>query len=185
MKRDFLILIFGAIAALAVTGTAWADLTKAEKNLDRESKRLDATAAKPDGERAVLRQIEAEFKVSDAQVQSLRDRKLGYGEIAIVLSLTKKMPGGATEGNIQKVLSLRQGPPVAGWGQVAQQLGAKLGATVSQVKKMNNNSNREIKKDHARAGTAGKKTQQEKKEPEPPSDFKGEGRPMNRGAGAM
>lgn len=190
MKRAFFILIFGVIAALAVTGTAWADLTKAEKNLDREAKRLDATAAKPDGEKAVLKEFDAVFKVSNAQVQALRDRKLGYGEIAIVLSLTKKMPGGVTEDNMQKVLSMRQGPPVAGWGQVARQLGAKLGATVSQVKKMSNDANREIKKDHARAGTTGKKTlkkepPQEKKEPEPPSTFKGEGRPLHRGGGAL
>ncbi|MEK6745072.1 MAG: hypothetical protein AABZ15_15765 [Nitrospirota bacterium] len=192
MNRSLLILIVGVIAALAVTGTAWADLSKAEKNLDRESKRLDATAAKPDGEKAVLKQIEAEFLVSDAQVQALRDRKLGYGEIAIVLSLAKRMPEGVTEDTIQKVLSMRQGPPVAGWGQVARQLGAKLGATVSQVKKMNNDANREIKKDHARAGKADKtdkkaqqELHQEKKDPEPPSTFKGDGRPMNRGGGAM
>ncbi len=189
MKRSLLILIVGVIAALAGTGTAWADLSKAEKNLERESKRLNDTAAKPDGEKAVLRKIEAEFKVSDAQVQALRDRKLGYGEIAVVLSLAQKMPGGVIEVNVQKVLSMRQGPPVAGWGQVARQLGIKLGATVSQVKKMNNDSNREIKKDHARAGKAGKKAQkeqpQEKKDPETPSTFKGEGRPMNRGGGAM
>ena len=189
MKRTLLMLIVGIIAALAGTGTAWAELSKAEKNLEREAKRLNDTAAKSDGEKAVLKRIEREFKVSDAQVQALRDRKLGYGEIAIVLSLAQKMPGGVAEVNVQKVLSLRQGPPAAGWGQVARQLGTKLGATVSQVKKMNNDSNREIKKDHARAGTAGKKTQQEppqeKKEPEPPRDFKGEGRPMNRGGGAM
>ena len=193
MKRSLLILIVGVIAALAGTGSAWAELSKAEKNLERESRRLNDTAAKPDGEKAVLKEIEAEFKVSNAQVQALRDRKLGYGEIAIVLSLTKNIPGGITEENLQRVLSMRQGPPVAGWGQVAQQLGAKLGTTVSQIKKMNNDSNREIKKDHARAGTAGKKAQQERpqekpqemKDREPPSTFQGEGRPMQRGGGAM
>jgi hypothetical protein len=193
MKRPLLILIVGVIAALAGTGTAWADQSKAEKNLEREARRLNDTAAKPDGEKAVLREIEAEFKVGDAQVQALRGRMLGYGEIAIVLSLTKKTPGGVTEENLQKVLSMRQGPPAAGWGKVAQQLGVKLGATVSQIKKMNNDANRSIKKDQARAGTASKKTQKapmeelprEMKDPGPPSTFKGEGRPMQRGSGAM
>lgn len=188
MKRPLIILIVGFLAALACTGTAWADLSKAEKNLERESKRLNDTAAKPDGEKAVLKKIEAEFRVSDAQVQALRDLKLGYGETAVVLSLAQKMPGGVIEANVQKVLSLRQGPPVAGWGQVARQLGTKLGATVSQIKKMNNDSNREIKKDHARAGKPGGKAPreqpQEKKDPEPPSTFKDEGRPINRGGGA-
>jgi Skp family chaperone for outer membrane proteins len=192
MKRSLLILIIGIIAALAVTGTASADISKAEKNLERESKRLNDTAAKPDGEKAVLKRIKAEFKIEDAQIQALRDRKLAYGEIATALSLAQKMPGGVIEVNVQKVLSMRQGPPIVGWGQVARQLETKLGATVSQVKKMCNDSNREIKKDQARSGKAGKddtKAQQEQplenKDPEPPSTFKGEGRPMSRGGGAM
>jgi hypothetical protein len=193
MKRSQLILIVGIIAALAGTGTAWADLSKAEKNLERESKRLNDTAAKPDGEKAVVKRLGAELKVTEQQVQALRDRKLGYGEIAIVLSLAQTMPGGATDANALKVLSMRQGPPVAGWDDVARQLGTKLGRIVSQVRKVTNNANREIKNDHARAGKADKKAQQEqpqekpqeKKDPETPSTFKGEGRPMNRGGGAM
>lgn len=189
MKRSLLILIVGILSVLVGTGMAGADISKAEKNLERESKRLNDTAAKPDGEKAVITRIKAEFKVDDAQIQSLRDRKLGYGEMAIIFSLSQKMTGGVSEVNMQKVLSMRQGPPVAGWGQVAQQLGTKLGVTVSQVKRMNNDANREIKKDHARAGKAVTKAQQEqpqeKKEPEPPTTFKGEGRPMNRGGGAM
>jgi hypothetical protein len=190
MKRfSLLILIVGVIAALALSGTAWADLSKAEKNLERESKRLNDTAAKPGGEKAVVKRLVAEFKATEQQVQALRDRKLDYGETAIVLSLAQAMPGGATDANAQKVLSLRQGPPVAGWGDVARQLGTKLGRIVSQVRKVTNNANREIKNDHARAGKAVKQTQQEqpqeKKDPETPNTFEGEGRPMNRGGGAM
>jgi hypothetical protein len=193
MKRTLLILVVGAIAAIAVSGTAWADLSKAEKNLERESKRLNDTAAKPGGEKAVVKRLVADLKAAEQQVQALRDRKLDYGEIAVVLALAQTMPGGATDANAQKVLSLRQGPPIAGWGDVARQLGTKLGRIVSQVKKVTNNANREIRNDHARAGKAVKQTQQdqpqekpqEKKDPETPSTFKGEGRPMNRGGGAM
>jgi hypothetical protein len=197
MKRSILFLIVGVIAALAVTGTAWADLSKAEKNLEWESKRLNDTAAKPDGEKAVVKRLVAELKATELQVQALRDRKLDYGEIAIVLSLAQRMTGGATDANALKVLSMRQGPPIAGWDDVARQLGTKLGTIVSQVRKMANNANREIRNDHARAVKTGKQTQQEqpqekpqekqpeKKDPEPPSTFKGDGRPMNRGGGAM
>ena len=73
MKRSILFLIVGVIAALAVTGTAWADLSKAEKNLERESKRLNDTAAKANGEQAVITRIKAEFRIEDAQIQLLRD----------------------------------------------------------------------------------------------------------------
>jgi hypothetical protein len=189
MKRTLPLLIGGVIAAIALSGTAWADLSKAEKNLERESKRLNATVVKPGGEKAVVKRLVAELKATEQQVQALRDRKLDYGEIAIVLSLAQTMHGGATDANAQKVLSLRQGPPTAGWGDVARQLGAKLGRIVSQVRKVTNNANREIKNDHARAGKAVKQTQQEqpqeKKDPETPNTFEGEGRPMNRGGGAM
>jgi hypothetical protein len=188
MKRSLFIIIVGVIAALAGAGTAWAGLSKAEKNLERESKRLNDTAAKPDGEKAVVKRLVAELKATEQQIQALRDLKIGYGEIAVVLSLAQKMPGGVTGDNVQKVLSLRQGPPVAGWGQVARQLGARLETTVSQVRKVTNNANRQIKNDHARTGKAAEKAQQEqpkeKKEPEPKT-FKDDGRPMNRGGGAM
>jgi hypothetical protein len=98
---------------LLATGIGWADLSKDEKNLEREAKRLDDTASRPDGENAVVKKIASEFKVNDAQVQTLRNSRLGYGEISIVLSLAQTMPGGITEANIQKVLAIRRGPPVA------------------------------------------------------------------------
>jgi len=189
MKRSRLILIVGIIAALAGAGTAGAEISKAEKNLERESKRLNDTAAKPDGEQAVLKKIRSEFKVEDALIRSLKERTSGYGEVSIVLSLAQKMPGGVTEADVQHVLSLRQGLPTLSWGQIAHQLGARLEVTVSQIKKMSNDANREIKKDHARAGKADKKTGQERAPdvtaPSAPKTFEGEGRPMTRGGGAM
>jgi len=190
MKRAWLNLGAVFVMILLITSAAGAEISKAEKNLEREAKRLNDTAKKADGENAVLKKIEAQFKVSDALVQALRNQGLGYGEIAIVLSLAQKMPGGVIEVNVQKVLSLRQGPPVAGWSQVARQLGTKLGATVSQLKKMNNESNREIKKDHARAGKKAEQEQeqeqqQEQKDRGTPGTFEGEGRPMTRGRNAM
>ncbi len=64
----------------------------------------------------------------------MRDKKMGYGEIAIALSLCQKMPGGATDANIQQVMAMRQGTPAMGWGEIAKKLGTKLGPAVSQVR---------------------------------------------------
>lgn len=190
MKRLSFIFAIGILAALCVMSPARAEVSKDERNLEREAKRLNDTAAKPDGEKAVVKRLTAEFKATDQQVQDLRGRNLSYGEAAIVLSLAQTLPGGVTDANLQKVLALRQGPPVMGWGQVARQLGTKLGKTVSQVRKAANNANRDIKNDHARAGKAPKQApveqkQQEQRNPEPPRSYQGDGRLLKQGSSAQ
>jgi len=187
MKR---IVALAVCIILALSSAAVAEISKDERNLAREAKRLNDTAAKPDGEKAVVKRLAAEFKTPETQVQSLRDKKLGYGEVAIVLSLAQTLPGGATDANVQRVLTLRQGPPVMGWGQVAQQLGTKLGKTVSRVRKAANNTNRDIKNDHARAGKSpimapAEQKQQEQKSPEPPRSSPGDGKLLKHGSSAQ
>jgi hypothetical protein len=189
MKR--LLAAFGIVCVLSLpaAGTAAADVSKDERNLEREAKRVNDTAAKPDGEKAVVKRLVADLNAAEQQVQTLRARNLGYGEISVVLSLAQTLPDGATDANVQKVLALRQGPPVMGWEQVARQLGTKLGKTVSQVRKVANNANREIKKDHAQAGKPVPPVQQEqpqeKKEAPKQEPFKGDGRLLRQGSGAQ
>lgn len=107
-----------------------------EKKADSASMEMDKDAAKPEGEKLVTEKIKTEFKVDDARVQGLRDQKLGYGEISIALSLARELPGGITDANVQKIMALRQGPPVMGWGKIAKDLNLKLGPVVSRVKRM-------------------------------------------------
>ena len=172
--------------SLVCGGMAGAASSKDERNLEREAKRLSDTAAKPDGEKAVLKELSSTFKTGEPAIRSLRDRTPGYGEVAIVLSLARTLPGGATDANVQKVLALQQGPPVMGWGQVARQLNVKLGRIVSQVRKTANNTNREIKSDHARAGKTPKEApqqeqRQEKTAPDAPNVHLNDGKSLNRG----
>ena len=179
-------LIMLMFLSLVCGGRAGAASSKDERNLEREAKRLSDTAAKPDGERAVLKELSTTFKTGEPAIRSLRDRTPGYGETAIVLSLAQTLPGGATDANVQKVLGLRQGPPAMGWGQVARQLNVKLGRIVSQVRKTANNSNREIKSDHARAGKAPKEApqqeqRQERKAPDAPDVHLNDGKSLSRG----
>jgi len=190
MKRFSAALGILCVLSLLSVVAAAADVSKDERNLEREAKRLNDTAAKPDGEKAVVKRLALEFKTTESQVQALRDRQLGYGEVAIVLSLAQTLPGSATDANVKRVLALRQGPPIIGWGQVAQQLGTKLGKTVSQVRKAANNANRDIKNDHARAGKAPKQApveqkQQEQKNLEPPRPYQGDGRLLRQGSSAQ
>jgi len=188
MKRSFAVLGIVCILSLSAAGTAAAEVSKDERNLEREVKRVNDTAAKPDGERAVAKRLVEDLKAAEQQVQTLRGRNLGYGEISVVLSLAQALPDGATDANVQKVLALRQGPPVTGWGQVSRQLGTKLGKTVSQVRKVANNANREIKKDHAQADKAPKQAPVEQKQSPQESakpDYQGDGRLLPQGSSAQ
>jgi hypothetical protein len=183
-----MVLGFICMLPLLAGGAAAVDMSKDERNLEREAKRVNDTAAKPDGEKAVVKRLVADLKATEQQVQELRGQRLGYGEIAGVLSLAQALPGGVTDANIQKVVALRQGPPALGWGQVARQLGTKPGKIVSRVRKVANNANREIKKDHARAERAPKQAPAEQRsapqEPAKPA-YQGDGRLLPHGSSAQ
>jgi len=65
-------------------------------------------------------------------VQDLRAKRLGFGEISILLALTAKQPS-TNPKTVDQILAMRQG--VEGWGKIARDLGYKnLGSGVSSVK---------------------------------------------------
>ncbi len=147
MKRSMYIIVSALVLTLTMLSAAWAVETKEDKNLQKESSEINATADTEKGATVVTQRLEKEFGVTDTQIQSLRDKKLGYGEIAIVFSLAQKLTGGITDENISQIMTLREGPPVMGWGEIAKKLGFKLGPTISQVKSVNKDTVREMKHD--------------------------------------
>jgi hypothetical protein len=145
MKRMRYVIVSVIVLSLAMPGAVWAAESKEERTLENESVAINKTAGNLQGEKVVTGRLEKEFNVTDAQVQGLRSQKLGYGEISIVLSLASNLPGGATEANIQQVITLRQGPPRQGWGEVAKKLGTKLGTVVSRLKAMDRDMHQDMK----------------------------------------
>ena len=137
MKTNKLQLMLAGLFLCAAAMPAFAqEKTREEKKLESGAAELDKSAVKPEGAQRVADRIKADFAVDDARVQALRDRKLGYGEISIALGLAQELPGGITDANVDKVMALRQGPPVMGWGRIAKDLGLKLGPVQSKVQKM-------------------------------------------------
>ena len=66
-------------------------------------------------------------------VQNLRAKRLGYGEISILLALTAKQPDSATAKSLNDILAMRQAGE--GWGKLARDLGYKsLGSVIKSVK---------------------------------------------------
>jgi hypothetical protein len=149
MKRSLYTIISMLMLSLSfiMLSAAWAAETREEKSLGKEATEISKTADNEKGEKVVVQKLETEFKVTDAQIQSLRDKKLGFGEIAIVFSLAQKLPGGITDANIGEIVTLREGLPAMGWGEVAKKLDLKLGPVISQVKSLDKAAAGELKRE--------------------------------------
>ncbi len=143
MKQSMNIIVSMLVLTLAMLSPAWAVETKEEENLQKEATEINATADTENGQKMVVQRLEKEFSVTHTEIQSLRDRKIGYGEIAIVFSMAQKL-GGTTDANISKIMGLREGPPVMGWGDIAKKLDINLGMTLSQVEKVSKETGRDL-----------------------------------------
>jgi hypothetical protein len=152
MKRSILFLVLSSLLLLTPL-LAPAAPSKDERNLEKEIAALDRTMIDLGAEQAVIDRISKDLTVAAEQIRTLHTQGLRYGEVIAVLSLARRMPGGITEANIERVRSLRAGPPQLGWGQVAAQIKTKLGPAVSQVRKTENEVRRTMKQGTGRAGS--------------------------------
>lgn len=143
MKRILFIFI---VVFIGFTATSVPAQTKEETRLDKNAAAVDKDANTPQGEKAVVQRLEKEYKVDDARISGLRNQNLGYGEIAIVLAMAQKMTGGITDANIKTIMSMREGTPKQGWGEIAKKLGIKLGPTVSSVEKLEKGAHKDLEK---------------------------------------
>lgn len=186
MQRSSLALLI-VLLLVSLAGPAHSGApSKNEKNAEREAAKLDKTASTQKGEQAVRKRIEKDFHVTAAQVTALKEKNLGYGEIVIVLTLVRHMQGGLTEENIGQVLALHTGPPAAGWDDVARRLRVKLGAIVSQVKKVNNEAHRAMKQAQAKPAAAPQQPAAETppQRPGQKKSYPGEGKALPKGRAA-
>ncbi len=129
-----LFLAFAVVFLTFAVTTPWADTSKEESALEQDVQDLNSEPAEHSG--AVVNKLVTEFKVDEALIQSLRDKKLGYGEIAITLALADKLEGGITGANIDRVLAMRGTDGKTGWGVIAGKLGVRLGSVISDVERV-------------------------------------------------
>src|SRR4030095_576698 len=138
-----------ALATLLIATPAAAqqvDVT-GEKELTAHGQKIDEASASGDSKH-VTDKIVGQWKgtpfrfdaadspsreLTAADVQTLRQRKLGYGEISILLALAAKQDG-ASPKSVNEILAMRQTDKM-GWGNVAKALGYKsLGSVKQSVK---------------------------------------------------
>jgi len=166
MKRSAFLI--SGLFLIAAAMPALAQETPEDKQADTAAVEVEKTAATPEGQERAANKIKTQFGVDDARVQGMKDSGLNNGEIQIALALAQGMPGGITDENVQKLTALRQGPPKAGWGKIAKDLGLKVGPAISKAKK----AAAELRKEEAKAKK--EKTMKEAKERKGDKGMKGE-----------
>jgi hypothetical protein len=138
-----------ALATLLIATPAAAQQVDvaSEKELTAHGQKIDKASASADSkhvtDKIVEQWKETEFKFNAADttsrhltaedVQKLRQQKLGYGEISILLALAAKQDGTSPK-SVNEILAMRQTDKM-GWGNVAKALGYKnLGSVKQSVK---------------------------------------------------
>lgn len=118
---------------------------KGEKELTTVGQKIDKTGAGADSGRVTSRIVDqwkgTKFKFDNTSapreltaqdVQDLRGKRLGFGEISILLALTAKQSS-TNPKTVDQILTMRESKE--GWGKVARDLGYKnLGSVISSVK---------------------------------------------------
>lgn len=123
--------------------------TKGEKELVARGQKIDKSATQADPGRVTVKIVDEwkgtkfQFDATSApreltaqDVQNLRAKGLGFGEITILLALTANQPNSTTAKPLDEILAMRQsGQSGMGWGKLARELGYKnLGEVMKSVK---------------------------------------------------
>jgi len=135
------------LTAALIAGQALAQEVdaKGEKELTAVGQKIDKTGAAADSGRVTTRIVDewkgtkfrfeangAPRELTAQDVQDLRAKRLGFGEISILLALTAKQTG-STPKSVNEILAMRQRGE--GWGKLARDLGYRnLGSVIASVK---------------------------------------------------
>ncbi len=121
-----------------------APTAKDEKKLKTEITMLNKDATLPHGDQVVMDRLSKEYNITADKVTSLRDKNLGFGEIAALYAFADKMPGGITDENVDKVVSMHQ--EKKGWIPLAKSLDVDLGSVAKKVGGIEKDVHKDIKK---------------------------------------
>jgi hypothetical protein len=96
---------------------------------------LDKEAGKLGGTKTVSDHLKKQFHINEEIIYSLRDRKIGYGDITTVLAVAEQMPGGITKDNLEEVVNMRGGHTGdESWNKITDYLGISIDSIVHRTK---------------------------------------------------
>jgi hypothetical protein len=93
--------------------------------------RIDAEAATPEGEAAVVKRLHMQYAVSEDSLRAFHGNSgLGYGELAMVYGFVKSSRRGKSA---QDVIGMRQSGME--WSAIAKELGVKVDAVATRMRR--------------------------------------------------
>ncbi len=85
---------------------------------------IDNEARKLGGTKVVAEHFKAQYGVDAEVIYTLREQKIGYGDIGVVLAMAEQMPGGINQDNLDEIVSLHAGQNISRrWETIAEYLG--------------------------------------------------------------
>lgn len=85
---------------------------------------IDNEARKLGGTKVVSEHFKGQFGINTDEIVALREQKIGYGDIGIVLAMAEQLPGGINRDNLDKIVSLHAGQNISHrWETIAEYLG--------------------------------------------------------------
>lgn len=143
--------LFAAAALLVVmTGVASAASTASSTTSSKDLGKFNAAITMlnsykslPQGDQIIAKQLSDNFKVSSDKVSALLSRNNQYGDVAATLAFADKLSGGASDANINKVMSMKS--TAGGWDQVAKSLNVKISDVNSKLDSFEDTAHKSIK----------------------------------------
>ncbi|MBI4057258.1 MAG: hypothetical protein HY399_06900 [Elusimicrobia bacterium] len=138
MQKKWMMLVAGICLCLCRMG--WTDEPPTPKTEPPKTE----DSAKPsvnEAQREKMAALAKKYNVPETDVQTLRDKKMGWGEIGHALAIAQKSGKPLSE-----ITALRDSG--MGWGEIAKKYGFKLGEIVRKAKKIERDGMRAEKIKH-------------------------------------
>lgn len=113
----FVMLFCGTQLAFAQDGGDGMAIEWMSSIIDHESRKLGGT-------KVVAEHFKTQYGVNTDVIYALREQKIGYGDIGVVLAMAEQMPGGINQDNLEEIVSLHAGQNISSrWETIAEYLG--------------------------------------------------------------
>jgi len=157
--RNFLgIICLGIVLLLGVSiGRAQEEVKERAQEETQEEERLRDRERILENESKILEKYSERFEVDIDTLADLRAERFGYGEISHALVLSKM-----AERPLEEIVAMRDAGK--GWGQIADELGIKLGEATREVNRERSRISRELTRQERRTFRGSWKTNARERE---------------------
>ncbi len=130
----FLIAVLMSLPVFFAVPAVYAQTVANDQVIEVVSSAIDQEAGKLGGIKTVSTHLRKQFHINEEIIFSLRERKIGYGDINTVLAVAEQMPGGINKDNLEEVVNMRGGHSgTESWNKITDYLGIKIDSIVHRT----------------------------------------------------